>query len=554
MIGMSNIARHALVGGKTGSRIIYMQYNDSAAVEGHRVAKLKWPVADSKPTYISSTTVQNLIDIIEAANPSITVDYGAGAYNQLLLIGSSDYGSVFATFRDTSDPHVRYIAEIGSSHIETEESSSSSIPEASGWKFLRLIDYFDYTSETNIKFIDVVDDEVYITAGSEMVESSYLGDDFTGLDGSAPNSKKWNITSGSPDIQNNKLELTQIGLGTADHVTTTYMIGGDYDLPQVDIAVDFELINYGAVESWGIDLVLNYYKTKTDVAYVRFGYWGGQYGYQLGYYDSSWHTIDSMIGSSPDTSGKLRIVARMRRSEGMITGYTELRGYYWNGSDWTLIAEHDEFRNSYAYRIINISLRVDNSNASQNVTWRADNFTVKSGFNVYAKTYVYERDSYNSSTKQFETLLRSKNLNVCEAYAVTAGTDGMAVSREKNGWYWDDQPHEMYTDLASYDKNLDEVAVSALRAEYHLGELCDWQRDIYYGDNWFEGGGPYLVCGNYPNALFTIGTLIWLNGDDTYLALIEIDGTTLKPTRASLLQTTNTEFDGSEIQDALDVP
>jgi len=533
-ISMFNLQKNALVGGKGSNRIIYLQYYDNAAPVEHKYAKLEWPVADTKPTFLSSITVQTLISTIETANPLLDIDYPsyASSFNSMLMIGASDYGSFFVCFRDTSSPQVRYIAEIGSS-----------------WEFLRFIDFYDYTSETDIKFIDIVDDEVYITAGNPAIESTYLSDDFTGSNGDPPDPKKWNIISGSPDIQNNTLELTQIGTGTADYVTTTYLIGGGrHGSTQVDISVDFELMNYVAINSWGIDLVINGYETGNPYAYVRFGYWGGQYGYQFGYVDSGWHTVDVMIGGSPDTTGKLRIVSRKRQDE-YKTGYDELKAYYWNGSVWVLIGEH----NNFALREGTFSLRVDNSTPAQNITWRADNFTVKSGFNVYREIYVYDINSFNAVTNQFETLIRSKNTEVYDVLAVSAGTGGCVAMRYKHGWYLTDQPHECYTDLVSYDESLGEVAVSCLRAEYVLGNLCTWQRDIYFGDNWFDSG-PWLVCGNYPNELFFVGSLLFLNGDDTYLALIEVGGTTLKPTRASLLQTTGALFDGSEIQDAIAVP
>jgi len=768
-IGVDSLQKSALVGGKTQNRIVYLQYRDSAAPIVHKIAKLKWPEADLKPTFISSTTVENIINIIEIANPSIDIDYPsyASSYNSMLMIGASDYGSFFVCFRDTSNPKVRYIAEIGASALDTEgpiwgsndwcfyatylgpggcsmnggmssstselitgievggvgyidifgvehtrdiraavytggtlsdptgatllwdagiitmepgeygtrwgvthpgggvvlpadtvtwiclkfwnnegntsiytnmvlndsllpvdsstcgdfqnnrgryhlnirigglldgipnpevvdddvtvafpgtipsggiwdgapewrakiwlwpiayltlaEEEGSSIsaseepdPEDPGWTFLRLIDFYDYTSETDIKFIDIVGDEVYITAGNSAIESTYLSDDFTGSNGDPPESKRWDITAGSPDIQNNKLELTQIGAGTADYVTTTYAVGGVYEgTAGIDVSVDFELMNYAAVESWGIDLVLNYYEYKTPWAYVRFGYWDGQYGYQLGYYSSGWHVIDAMIGGSPHITGKLRIVSRKRQNEAA-AGYDELKAYYWDGSVWVLIGEHDAF----GIREVTFSLLVANSTPAQNITWRADNFIVKAGFNIYREIYVYATNSYNTSTKQFETLIRSKNTEVYDVFAVSAGTEGCVAMRYKHGWYGIDQPHECYTDLVSYDASLNEVAVSCLRAEYVLGNLCTWQRDIYFGDNWLEAG-PWLVCGNYPGHLFFIGTLLFLNGEDDYLALIEVDSTTLKPIRASRLQLANTIFDGSQIQDAIAVP
>lgn len=438
---------------------------------------------------------------------------------------------------------IELLGSSSSISISDSYTSESYNPLDANWSFGRLIDLYDYTSETDIKFIDIVDNEVFITAGSPMTESTFLSDDFTGSNGNPPNSGKWNINSGSPDIQNNSLELTQIGSGTADWVTWASCIGGDYYSSQIDVTVDFELISYAAVESWGIVLGIHNYETLVEVAYVRYGYWGGQYGYQLSYlFSGYWYSYDVMIGSSPHTTGKLRIVARNREPR-------ELIGYYWDGADWVQIGMTDR----YGIRECTISLGVRNFTASQNITWRADNFAISSGFNVYRQIYVYEEDSFNSSTKQFETLIQSKNLDMYDVSAVSAGTGGCAVIRNKYGWYWNDQPMESYTDLATYDSSLDIVNVSCLRAEWLLGSWCNWQRDIYWGDNWLNEGGPWTVCGNYPNNLFLSGTLLFYDGDDTYQAIIEVDGTTLKPIRASLLQTTSTAFDGTEIQDAITI-
>ena len=58
-------------------------------------------------------------------------------------------------------------------------------------------------------------------------------DDFTGSDGSAPDSTKWKIYAGSPDIQSNALELNTTNI---ERVNSRGILSGDFEI-QVDFAV-----------------------------------------------------------------------------------------------------------------------------------------------------------------------------------------------------------------------------------------------------------------------------------------------------------------------------
>ena len=528
-----------LAGGKTTSRIIYMEYNDTGGPGGY--AKLEWLVAATKPTLITTTTSENILDIIQAANLSMDVMYVG-------LMGATDYGSCYFGFWDDTAEE-SWIAEIGCSYAI--------------WTFLRLISAYKYqeSSENRLKYIlniDTCEDNVYMVTPNTAVVSTNRSDDFTGSNGDPPNSVKWEIISGVPEIQNNKLELTQIGTaGIPDVVMSRGDLSAGYGHKgSAEATVDFELINYASVESWCAG-IFQYNEGGNLRSYIGIGWLSGQYQYQFKFWDSGasvWRTSEIGVGGVP-ISGKLKL-------EVYWDGDEHVYGYYWDGADWVLVGDSTPPSgiSFYPGDYMNFRLRVDNLTPSSNITWRADNFIMRIGNGNHCTISIYEKDSYNSTTKKFETRTTYKDTDRYytdwpEVYPIAAGTGGCAVQTWKQGFYWYDQAYGLYSDLVTYDDNLDLVSQTNYGAEYVLGEHCSWQRDITDGFEWLDALNVELMCGNYPDYLFIVGTSLFLDGDtNSYQGLVEIDAVTLIPLRFCLLQTTDNTFDGSEIQDAIAVP
>jgi hypothetical protein len=444
-----------------------------------------------------------------------------------------------------------------------EESSSSSIsisadPEASGWKFLRLISAYrniegGETHRRVISNIDACENNVYMITPSTGSVNSRLSDDFTGSNGTPPNSSKWQIISGVPEIQNNKLELTQIGTaGTPDVVMSDIILNAAYKNHNVEIEVDYELINYSAVESWWVGISIYYINSMR--ARMAVGWRAGQYRYQLTYWDgsiSNYRIHEVALGTSAPISGKLKLE--------VYGSDRDVYGYYWSGTDWVLVGSSENYH-YYSGDNNNFRLGVTNLTPLNNITWRADNYTVKICNMMYCTISVYGKDSYNSTTKKFETRTAYKDTDRywspwTEVYPLAAGTGGCAVTVYKAGWYWYDQPFLCYSDLVTYDSDLNPICQSNYQAEYVLGEFCGWQRDITDGFDMYDFLKVEVMCGSPPDYLFIVGTSGFLDGNEnSYQGLIEIDATTHRPLRLSILQTTDLLFDGSEIQDAIAIP
>jgi len=276
-----------------------------------------------------------------------------------------------------------------SSYSSSSSNSAASAPDifASEWSFLRLMSSYDYTSKELIRQIEVCEDRAYILADdAEFIESPFLSDTFAGTNGNPPDITKWEVLSGSPTIQSNALELTQVGSsGTEEQIRMTHTILDSY----MDISVDFELINYAAVEDWGIDLVMYsdvgvVYEGQerfSKYAHVRYGYWGGEYGYQC--WTSSSGTTDKMIGVIPHTTGKLRILVN---PSSRISG-----AYYWDNGAWVKIG-------SLGGPIMRLALSVYNNTPAQNITWRASNLAISLLWETSQiwnlKFYVYNKNSF----------------------------------------------------------------------------------------------------------------------------------------------------------------
>jgi hypothetical protein len=142
----------------------------------------------------------------------------------------------------------------------------------------------------------------------------WADDDFTGDDDSPPSSD-WEIESGAPTIQSNKLSFDD-----GDRVRLRSLISGDFD-----IQIDFDISAAPSTNSWGFQLrfrieagVYEMYSSVAFFSSVKY--------YQRGYVDGgSWY-YSSEVRSSTST-GKLRIVR---------DGST-FHAYYDDGGGWNEI-------------------------------------------------------------------------------------------------------------------------------------------------------------------------------------------------------------------------
>lgn len=79
-----------------------------------------------------------------------------------------------------------------------------------------------YVKGTNAKLINM-------SSLVEIYDASTVDDDFTGSNGSVPNSDKWDITGGTPTIYNNNLKL-ETTYGGIEEVTSDYLCITDFDV------------------------------------------------------------------------------------------------------------------------------------------------------------------------------------------------------------------------------------------------------------------------------------------------------------------------------------
>ncbi len=122
-------------------------------------------------------------------------------------------------------------------------------------------------------------------------------DPFTGADGSMPDTRKWEI-GGSPDIQNNMVEITNTP-GSAEQIVSRRTFTGDFD-----VQVDFSIINAPTVNSFGCDFLA--FIDSTHAILIRAARFSGALYFQQAYINGgSWQF--SQV-SRTNNNGKLRIV------------------------------------------------------------------------------------------------------------------------------------------------------------------------------------------------------------------------------------------------------
>ena len=190
---------------------------------------------------------------------------------------------------------------------------------------------------------------------------TWTSDDFTGNDGSLPDTTKWEITLGTPTIQSNALQFNTSG-GT-ELVFSKFFVGGDFD-----VQIDFDLSTLPDTNSWTLSLRAygdddNHFSTRIeyDTArnYKKFGEDGGG-------------VVGAVTASTSDTSGKLRII-RVGNDFG---------GYYWNGSAWVQIGT-DTTISGLGGKGVSFLLSAETWNTSPTMIGTLDNFQINGAGSIY---------------------------------------------------------------------------------------------------------------------------------------------------------------------------
>jgi len=190
----------------------------------------------------------------------------------------------------------------------------------------------------------------------------YLNDDFTGTTSDAPDPDLWNIYSGSPYIQNNKLRLSKVGGGAGDGVITRAIFYGDFD-----VQIDFQRVSYSEQNQFGYDLRIYFQTAGCDMAVCRWGYWSTEYSYTYLYRSScvsGWSYHDEQTAGAID--GKLRI----KRSGSNVSAYG------WKSGAWDQIGSTQDLGNTGS---VKVRLYAHNDGLVPTSRWLADNFVVTDG-------------------------------------------------------------------------------------------------------------------------------------------------------------------------------
>lgn len=187
-------------------------------------------------------------------------------------------------------------------------------------------------------------------------EQTDYSDDFTGSDGNPPDSSKWEIIAGSPEISSNRLREDTPG----DDLRSVFYFEGDFD-----VQIDFDVTGTPETDSW--NLVLKAYIDSTHQVYFGPAYYSSNKKYQRGYVNGgSWSY--GAVDSRAQDSGKIRIVR---------TG-NAFDVYYWNGSSWT------QHGSSVTIGNINdrvyIGLLIGQWDGNPSATGYFDNFIINSGY------------------------------------------------------------------------------------------------------------------------------------------------------------------------------
>jgi len=314
-----------------------------------------------------------------SASPSTVVSsyyVGQNYYDVVSCLGYIDEVRVYREVLDADEIKVQYLNMGDHSKIMSydEPDYEGLYPEWLGTWGQRIkltIDHtkVDETLENFPTMVRVSDSSGLTNADitaffDELTLSGTAGyeDDFTGTNGDPPDSYKWQ-TSGSPQIQNNRLRMD--ASGTSEWARTNYDFYGNFD-----VQVDFENM---VVENFvGFTMELRANAVSDGTGYyvnIRRAYDAGQ-KYRSQSWDGSLHTLTTT--STADLSGKMR----------MTRDGTTVKTYYWN-SGWVEHAE-DTF-DVLGSNPIRIMFFTSSYSGNPNVQVDWDNFTINSG-SIYDNT------------------------------------------------------------------------------------------------------------------------------------------------------------------------
>ncbi len=210
-----------------------------------------------------------------------------------------------------------------------------------------LLDYPDahslvYVKNTNAKLINM-------SSFSDRYDAYTVNDDFTGADGSLPDTIKWSIVNGDPRIYNNALFCSTVINGT-DEIMSKYEIINDFDVVVSGTVGDHADYSYG-------------YNTFNYKHYIKFSFpYNGDYTAEFGFYYENnempvvpssglirEYTFESYLGTTLyDTSG-IGSNAAMS-SIGIVPGLVSNAGQIDSKTDYILLSS------AVAGSIVSISL------------------------------------------------------------------------------------------------------------------------------------------------------------------------------------------------------
>lgn len=183
------------------------------------------------------------------------------------------------------------------------------------------------------------------------------GDDFTGVNGEAPNTYLWSPITGSLSIESNKLRSVITNAIQNNKTGSNFKISGDFD-----IQVDYTLVSVTSIDTWNVRLYAftENYDDNIDIA-RRYG--SGDFYFDSYNVDGGGYTTNST--ATTNTTGKLRL----RRVGSTVTSY------YWGGSDWVTLSASL----SWVFDDVTVSIYCNTATTAQSHTADFDNFTVNSG-------------------------------------------------------------------------------------------------------------------------------------------------------------------------------
>ena len=212
----------------------------------------------------------------------------------------------------------------------TDDRRKIAITDSNDNQLYTEIERWDYANEEANLWVKVptiasgTDTNLYLYYDATVSDQNTRPDseayeDFTGVNGSYPDSHEWRVIGAVyPTIQNNKLRTSIDGTYTSCGVSPYFGMIDDFSTVQIDYDID----TGPATTSWSIFLEMRT-GSADDMIRIDRRYDGGHKYYFSYYTGGSWYGGANAVTS--DTSGKLRL-----ERVGDV-----FHGYYWAGSSWT---------------------------------------------------------------------------------------------------------------------------------------------------------------------------------------------------------------------------